>query len=296
MAIKDSVLRYAWLFAALLALLSAATLYGGIARNQKTPAWLLKETPPSEHWPATAYPATPDWRAFQAPQISSATPAAEQRSIKNRFRLAGTFFELGSTPKRKAILDDLSAKRQILLAEGENISENIRLVCILNDRALLEENGKQTELLLSFADPVAAGLSANSETTGAEQPGSLASSRFGVQIETNRWVLSRQHIIDYYQEVFTDKVRLANIFASMKPLYDEEKITGYVLDIEGERDFFQACGLHEGDVVRKVNSMPMTNRFRAEYFIKEFVEDRVNAFVLEVERGGSPARLIYMVR
>jgi hypothetical protein len=42
--------------------------------------------------------------------------------------------------------------------------------------------------------------------------------------------------------------------------------------------------------------MRMTNRRRAEYFIKEFVKDRANAFVLDIERGGKPHKLIYQVR
>ena len=70
----------------------------------------------------------------------------------------------------------------------------------------------------------------------------------------------------------------------------------YVLDVEGEADFFRAVGLVQGDVVRRVNSMEMTNRNRAEYFIREFVVDRVNAFVIDIERDGEPTRLMYHVR
>ena len=40
----------------------------------------------------------------------------------------------------------------------------------------------------------------------------------------------------------------------------------------------------------------MTNRRRAEFFIKEFVGDRVNAFVIELERGGTTNKFIYHVR
>jgi hypothetical protein len=42
--------------------------------------------------------------------------------------------------------------------------------------------------------------------------------------------------------------------------------------------------------------MRMTSRRRAEYFIGEFVKGRVNAFVLDIERGGRPAKLVYQVR
>jgi len=49
-------------------------------------------------------------------------------------------------------------------------------------------------------------------------------------------------------------------------------------------------------VVRRVNSMRMTNRRRAEYFIGEFVADRANVFVLDIERGNEKKKLIYQVR
>ena len=55
-------------------------------------------------------------------------------------------------------------------------------------------------------------------------------------------------------------------------------------------------GMKEGDVVRKVNSMDMTSRQRAEYFIKEFAADRANVFMIEIERDGTPQKLIYQVR
>ena len=77
---------------------------------------------------------------------------------------------------------------------------------------------------------------------------------------------------------------------------DDGAITGYQLGVEGEADFFGSVGLKAGDVVRKVNSMPMTSRRRAEYFIGEFVENRGSAFVLDVERDGTPQKLIYEIR
>jgi len=42
--------------------------------------------------------------------------------------------------------------------------------------------------------------------------------------------------------------------------------------------------------------MSMTSQSRAEYFINEFVKNRVNGFVLDIERGGKKEKLIYMVR
>jgi type II secretory pathway component PulC len=83
----------------------------------------------------------------------------------------------------------------------------------------------------------------------------------------------------------------------MKPVRDEgNKITGYVVGIEGEREFFDAVGLRQGDIVRAVNSIPMTNRRRAEAFIDQFLKDQMNAVVLEVERSGQSTKQIYQMQ
>ena len=42
--------------------------------------------------------------------------------------------------------------------------------------------------------------------------------------------------------------------------------------------------------------MKMTKQERAEYFIREFVQDRLNAVVLDIERNGNPQKLIYYLR
>ena len=68
------------------------------------------------------------------------------------------------------------------------------------------------------------------------------------------------------------------------------------LDVAGEADFFAAMGMQQGELIRKVNSMNMTSQKRAEYFMGEFMKYLVNAFVLDIERGGKPEKLIYLVR
>ena len=74
------------------------------------------------------------------------------------------------------------------------------------------------------------------------------------------------------------------------------KVDGYRLDRAGEQAFYEAVGLTENDVVRKVNSMKMIKQERAEYFIREFVQDRLSAVVLDIERDGESMKLIYYLR
>ena len=104
-------------------------------------------------------------------------------------------------------------------------------------------------------------------------------------------------LVEYYKELMDEPDRLVKVFDSLKPLYDgQRRITGYVLGVEGEKEFFDAVGLKEGDIVRSVNSMKMTSQSRAEYFIGEFIKGRLGALVLDVERGGEPKKLIYLIR
>ena len=42
--------------------------------------------------------------------------------------------------------------------------------------------------------------------------------------------------------------------------------------------------------------MAMSSRRRADYLIREFANDKLSAVVLDIERNGQPAKLIYEVR
>jgi type II secretory pathway component PulC len=152
--------------------------------------------------------------------------------------------------------------------------------------------GGVVELRLSFAG---AGQPAGT-VTGPVASGSgdtevaLESNRFGKRVGDNRWVMSRESLLDYYEELKDDPERMAAIFESLKPDYKDGAIGGYYLDVEGEADFFKAAGLEQGDVIRKVNSVNMTSQARAEYFIRLFVQNNLSAVVLDVEHQGNPAK------
>ncbi len=132
----------------------------------------------------------------------------------------------------------------------------------------------------------------------AEAPKILDSNRFGNRVGDTRWEFNRQAILDYYQEVMDNPERLASLFLAMEADRDTEgKVAGYKLNLDvGEKDFYTQVGLQQGDVVRKVNSMRMTSQRRAEYFIGEFVQNRLGAVVIDVERNGEAKKLIYLIK
>ncbi|MBU0679084.1 MAG: hypothetical protein KJ626_13335 [Verrucomicrobia bacterium] len=250
-------------------------------------------------WPETPDFSEADWNVFRKRGESD---TQEADSLARRFRLAGTFFSFTSgntsTEKtlRKAILDDLEKKKQFLVSEGDPIEE-YEVARIYSDRVVLRSGGVDEVLRLSFMGGSVQAEKARKDAprTFEEMP-ALETSIFGKRVGESQWVFKREALMEYYDEVLNDAERLADLFMSMKPDYTEGVIAGYYLETEGEKDFYDAVGLREGDTVRKVNSMRMTSRARAEYFIREFVNDRVNAVVLDIERGGEEQKLIYLIR
>ena len=222
-----------------------------------------------------------------------------KRDLKRIGILAGTFFAYGggAAASRRAVIDSLQINRQYIVAESEQVGP-AQVMHIFYDHVVLRSGDKEEELWLKF-NGQGQGLSsatgtvivASARKTGRE------TNRFGAQMAPNRWVMGRDKLLGYYQELLDEPDRLVKVFDSFVPLYDQSrKITGYTVGITGEEDFFPDVGLQEGDVVRKVNSMDMSSRTRAEYFINEFVKDRVNVFAIDIERKGVPQKLIYEVR
>ena len=265
-------------------------------------------------------PHAPAVAAIAATQSAAIEPAAWQRlrpaaltssaagPLSDRFRLAGTFFlyaeDAGggdAATRSRAIIDDLSAKRQMLVQTGDEI-DGYRVNRIERERVALQKDGVEYEITLSFSAVTAELSSTGTAGQSPEPPNmedlpALESTRFGKRVGENRWVMRREELLRYYAEVLEDPERIANVYASLKPLYDDEKkITGYYLNAEGEADFFRAIGLQEGDVIRRVNSMRMVSQRRAEYFISEFMKNRVSALVFDVERGEKEDKLIYLIR
>lgn len=246
-------------------------------------------------WTSGEAPLASAWAVFRGGQGSGPVVAGP---LAKRFRLAGTFFVFGGAESpgeesRKAVLDDLEKRDQHLVSEGDTV-DDVRVLRVLPDRVVLAGGGQEEELWLGFQG--AAPAAPAPAPVAPADTAALEVNRFGKRVGESRWVVSRDALMGYYKELLDDPERIAALYVSMKPDYKNGKIAGYHVDIEGENDFFKAAGLQQGDIVRKVNSMNMTSQSRAEYFIGEFVKNRLNAVVIDLERDGQPKKLIYMVR
>jgi len=229
-----------------------------------------------------------DWSVFGKP---SAPAAARRESLSEILRLAGTFAVHGKAGRtRRAILDDLRSGKQCIVGEGDKVGP-MTVKTILADRVrILTEAGVLEELRMLLGEPRTPGHRPGPNRSGAR--------RFGIRrVGERRWAFDREAVLDYYQELRDEPARLVRVFDSLAPVYDTgQKITGYRVDIQGEAELFQAAGLEQGDLVRRANSIDMTGRARAEYLINEFLQNRANIFILDIERAGKPVQLRYEIR
>jgi len=261
------------------------------ARLPQAPAPDASPPPPPLAWRGPPAGGTLDWMRFRA---SGGSRALGQPDFAGAFRFAGTFFLSGEggAEIRKAVLGVIAEKRQVIASEGDEIA-GVTVIRILPDRVVLKRGTEIAELWLSFMSRE--GNAA--EADNVEDPEGSTTSPFGERVADDRWEFSRASLLSYYNTLLEAPERLLQVFDSLKPLYDTDgKIEGYQLGVEGEGDFFRAVGLREGDVVRKVNSLEMTNRNRAEFFIRQVVQNKLSAVVIDIEREGSPKRLVYQVR
>ncbi len=275
---------------------ASALLAGFYARTWRqldritcTPEMLNQEIPSS--LPTTET----NWMSFQSRPVKQ-LDRGPMRAASERYRLAGTFFIEGAGDlQRKAILDSIVKREQIIVSEGDTL-DDLTVAKIYYDHMTLQGPSGSFDIWVEFASK---GESIHSGTTNTLIPAVTGgTNKFGcVKTQENRWKFTRKPLLDYYQELLDEPDRMVAVFDTMKPVRDEgNKITGYVVGIEGEREFFDAVGLRQGDIVRSVNSLPMTNRRRAEAFIDQFLKDQMNAVVLEVERGGQATKQIYQMQ
>ncbi|NLG36181.1 MAG: hypothetical protein GX548_12590 [Lentisphaerae bacterium] len=239
------------------------------------------------------------WNRFRSGEPVAPPPSAG--ALSARYRLAGVFLILSETgfsgrENRCAILDDLQTRQQVLATEEEWVGA-VRVVRVGRDFVVLSDGDREETLVLS------AGTLPGREGGGAAAapeaaPAVLETNRFGNRIGETRWEFNRQAVLEYYQEMMDNPERLALLFLAMEADRDEEgRVAGYRLNMEaGEKEFYSLVGFQDGDVIRRVNSMRMTSQRRAEYFIGEFVQDRLGAVVIDIERSGEPKKLIYLVK
>lgn len=216
----------------------------------------------------------------------------------SRFALLGTVLGVETTGPRRPLAVLRDGQQQIIVRQGEFVEPHIRVERIAAKHVLLRDS-RHNKVRLDMASSAGAEPPSQWEkgAKSKDDPGDeVLQGSLGRLDEFNRRVFTRDELINYYTELRNEPERMLAVFDSMKPVYDHEGgISGYRLQVEGEEDFFKSVGLVEDDIVRSVNSVPMTSRVHAEHFIARVVADGLDTIAMEVERGGEQKKLIYLV-
>lgn len=272
-------------------------------RQQETPAGLSVGGPPAAEV-AAAPRVVPELSDSHFMVFNAGPPGkTADATFLNDYRFAGTFFLYGASGQqvasfRRAVLAYLPDNEQFVVMEGEMV-RGAEVVEIHEDRLLLRKDGVEGALFLRESQMLSNVLDPGRRERVADPPdsGTGETTRFGQRLREGYWELNRESLMAYYDELLDEPERLLHVFDSMAPLYTEEgRIEGYELNTVGEADFFAAVGFQEGDRVREVNSLPMTSRRRAEYFIRQVVESQLSAVVIDMERNGEKKRIVYQIR
>lgn len=245
-----------------------------------------------------------------APELAEVFRAARGQTrseatghVGTRYRLVGVLAavedgDAAESGKREAIVESRAEGRQRRIAAGAQLDADYRVLQVEDNAVLVEGRDGVERLERAEAGTALAQALVAKDGGGTATDGAAVLARFhGKQLSPTRWEFSREAMLGYYRELMDQPDRLVQVFDSLRPLYNATRqIEGYQLHVAGEADFFAAVGLQEGDVVRAVNSLPMTNRRRAEQFIRRFATEGLDTVVLDIERGGTPVKQVYLTR
>jgi hypothetical protein len=222
----------------------------------------------------------------------SGIPRASPTNLNDLFRLVGVMMDPRDDWKSTAFIENKSTGTQRRYRPGDQLTAEFILQSIAQHAVWIRGPSGLISLVREGETDVVSGTDGMAGTPADD---GVDPARFGGrQSGGNTWIFKRQVILDYYQELLDRPERLVKVFDSLAPVYNEDrKIEGYRVQIEGESDFFKAIDLRPGDIVRKVNEIEMTNRYRAENLIRRFAQRDLDVVVIDLDRDGKSVQQIY---
>lgn len=233
----------------------------------------------------------------------TAPNAAEKffSAIEARFRLAGFRLNARKPNNSTAIIEDREAGIQWMRRKGEKIADEVLVANVgTNSVALTTPYGLYTLYLSRKGSASANAGVASSEVAKVGASGAVTRLA-GAEVSAGCWKFRRDDMMAYFNEIKVRPERIGAVFDTLAPIWytDEkdgkQKIEGYRVEICGEEEFFKAVGFREGDIVREVNGIRMTNRYAAEELIRRFVYGDLHFAHIKMERDGEDILQTYDV-
>ncbi len=219
------------------------------------------------------------------PEAEPAAPGARPARTSASLRLLGTG---GEGEERYAVLEDLHAKRQIVLKLGETM-DGTELVAVGWRRVRLRRGGAEEVLTV----PADLGLHP-ATVAGRRAPGRPAAATAAAdgairKIGEDRFLIARD-------EVDHQLANLSQVFTQMRavPNLRDGRTDGFRIFAIRRGSIFQRIGLRNNDVVRRINGVELNDPARAMGLLQEL--QGATRLEVDVLRGGEPRTLSYEIR
>ena len=213
-------------------------------------------------------PKTETGKGSSQEQAEAALPPL---NLTKKFILRGTAY--GSASVSRALIEDISSKRQILYRIGDFIPEGGEVVDVKKTGVMIRQ-GIRTELL-----PI---------TIGEKEDAPLPPTTI-LPDHTKRRVLDRREV----SIAFSDLSKLLGQ-ARANPYFLEGKVAGYQLTIFNPDSFFGRIGLVSGDILKRVNGVDVRDPGQVLSLFQQVQDERL--VKVDVLRQGSPVTFSYEIR
>ena len=215
----------------------------------------------------------PNWHLFGQANVAKARPKqSEIPETKLKLTLRGLF--ASDNPKEAwAIIADASGKENFYKVGGA-LPGNAKLTEIHADRIVLERRGKYETLRLPKKSLDLSATSAKGKKRSYRNTTRSSSSR-------NQ---GRELSLREYRETLLNNPQKVTDLVSIAPVRKRGKFVGYSLQPGRDAQFLQRYGLKPGDVVTRVNGVPLDSPAKGFGVLRDLTSaDRLD---IEIERNG----------
>lgn len=265
-------------FAARITTGSVAARFDG--RRSDVPTTAGPIAPAVAMQPETAYAVVYERDVFNAGKgVPSERNATDTKRSDLNVKLWGT--AIAADPANSyAIIEDQAARRQALYRVGDTILDSATLRHVEWDRVLIERNGEEEILELA---------SARGPATSAAAPGVAAAGERIRKTADDKFVIDRRELektVANINEVFTQ--------ARAVPYFEDGKTIGFRVFAIKPGSVFEKIGLQNGDVIRRVNGVELTDPTKAISLFTELQNE--GHIAVDLQRNKATKSFAYDIR
>jgi general secretion pathway protein C len=207
-------------------------------------------------------------------------PAGNAKRTALNEKLWGT--ALDADPSRSyAIIEDQATRKQALYRVGESILDTATLARVEWDRVVLDHDGEEEVLELSFAR-------ASTAPAAAPQAAGAAAERIRKTAD-NKFLIDRREVestLENMNQIYTQ--------ARAVPYFENGKTVGFRVFSIKPGSVFEKIGLQNGDVIQRVNGVEITDPGKALALFTELQNE--GHVALDLQRNKQTKSFSYEIR